>query len=81
MPVCPFVCHAFIIPPEETNTGPGFNRGSGGGARGRGFEGRVGAHARSGRTDTLKLYGLVSLPKVGNPGFLFAASAFEIGKP
>ena len=28
----------FITPPEETNTGPSFNRGSGGGARGRGFE-------------------------------------------
>ena len=33
--------------PEATNTGPGFNRGSGGGARGCGFEERVGAHART----------------------------------
>ena len=36
-----------FTPPEETNTGPGFNRGSGGGARGRGFEERGGAHART----------------------------------
>ena len=35
-----------ITPPEATNTGPGFNRGSGGGARGRGFEERAGAYAR-----------------------------------
>ena len=28
----------FISPPEATNTGPGFNRGSGGGAWGCGFE-------------------------------------------
>ena len=34
-------------PPEATNTGRGFNRGSGGGARGRGFEERVGAYART----------------------------------
>ena len=39
---------SFVAPPEETNMGPGFNRGSGGGARGFGFEERVGAHARSG---------------------------------
>ena len=38
---------ALITPPEETNTGPGFNRGSGGGARGCGFEERGGAHART----------------------------------
>ena len=37
-----------ITPPEVTNTGPGFNRGSGGGAQGCGFEERGGAHARSG---------------------------------
>ena len=37
----------YLHPPEETNTGPGFNRGSGGGARGCGFKERVGAHARS----------------------------------
>ena len=36
-----------ITPPEATNTGPGFDRGSGGGARGCGFEERVGALARS----------------------------------
>jgi hypothetical protein len=36
-----------FTPPEETNTGPGFNRESGGGARGCGFEERVGAHART----------------------------------
>ena len=36
-----------ITPPEVTNTGPGFNRGSGGGARGCGFEERVGAYARA----------------------------------
>ena len=39
---------SLITPPEVTNTGPGFNRGSGGGARGRGFEERVGVHARTG---------------------------------
>ena len=38
----------FVTPPEVTNTGPGFNRGSGGGARGCGFEERVGVHARTG---------------------------------
>ena len=37
-----------FTPPEVTDTGPGFNRGSGGGAWGCGFEERVGAHARSG---------------------------------
>ena len=37
-----------VTPPEETNTGPGLNRGSGGGARGCGFEERVGVHARTG---------------------------------
>ena len=36
-----------ITPPEVTNTGPSFNRGSGGGARRCGFKERVGAHARS----------------------------------
>ena len=36
-----------VTPPEATNTGPGLNRGSGGGARGCGFEERVGAHARA----------------------------------
>ena len=35
-----------FTPPEATNTGRGFNRGSGGGARGCGFEERVGAYAR-----------------------------------
>ena len=30
-----------------TNTGPGFNRGSGGGARGCGFKKQVGAYART----------------------------------
>ena len=34
-------------PLKVTNTGPGFNRGSGGGARGCGFEERVGVHART----------------------------------
>ena len=33
--------------PEATNTGPGFNRGFGGGARGCGFGERVGAYART----------------------------------
>ena len=33
-----------ITPPEATYTGPSFNRGSGGGARGNGFEERVGAY-------------------------------------
>ena len=33
-----------IIPPEATNTGPGFNRGSGGGAQGCGFEALVGEY-------------------------------------
>jgi len=36
-----------ITPPEATNTGPGFNRGSVGGAQGCGFEERAGAHART----------------------------------
>jgi len=36
-----------VTPPEAMNTGPGFNRGSGGGARGRGFEERVGAYAHT----------------------------------
>lgn len=36
-----------FTPPEATNTGPGFNRGSGGGARGCDFEERVGAYART----------------------------------
>ena len=35
-----------FTPPEATNTGPGFNRGYGGGARGCGFEERVWAYAR-----------------------------------
>ena len=39
---------SFITPPEVANTGPGVNRGSGGGARGCGFEERVGVHARTG---------------------------------
>ena len=34
--------------PEVTDTGPGFNRGSGGGARGCGFEERVDVNARTG---------------------------------
>ena len=37
-----------ITPPEVANTGPGVNRGSGGDARGCGFEERVGVHARTG---------------------------------
>ena len=36
-----------FISPEATNTGPGFNRGPGGSARGCGFEERVGAYART----------------------------------
>ena len=36
-----------ITTPEATKTGPSFNRGSGGGARGCGFEERVGAYART----------------------------------
>ena len=36
-----------ITPPEVANTGPGVNRGSGGGARGCGFEERVGVYART----------------------------------
>jgi len=39
--------YVIIISPETTNTGPGFNRGSGGGARGCGFEERAGAYART----------------------------------
>jgi len=38
---------SFDTPPEATNTGPGFNRGSGGGVRGYGFEDRAGAYART----------------------------------
>ena len=37
-----------ITPPEVANMGPGVYRGSGGGARGCGFEERVGVHARTG---------------------------------
>jgi len=37
----------FITTPEATNTGPGFNLGSGGGVRVCGFEERAGAHART----------------------------------
>ena len=37
----------FFTPPEATNTGPGFNRGSGGDAQGCGFEERAGAYART----------------------------------
>ena len=33
--------------PRKTNTGPGFNRGSGGGARGNDFDERAGAWART----------------------------------
>ena len=36
-----------ITPPEAMNTGPSFYLGSAGGARGRGFEERVGAYART----------------------------------
>ena len=36
-----------FTPPEATNTGPGFYRGSGGGARGCDSEERVGAYART----------------------------------
>ena len=36
-----------VTSPETTTTGPGFNRGSRGGAQGRGFEKRVGAYART----------------------------------
>ena len=37
----------FFTPPEVANAGPGVNRGSGGGARGCGFEERVGVYART----------------------------------
>ena len=40
-------CGESITPQKATNTGPGVNRGSGGGAQGCGFEERVGAYARS----------------------------------
>ena len=40
-----YIWEGFITPPEGTNMGPGFNRGTGGGARGCGFEERVGGHA------------------------------------
>ena len=36
-----------ITTPEATNTASGFNRGSRGGARGCGFEERVGAYAHT----------------------------------
>jgi hypothetical protein len=39
--------YSLITPPEVANTGPGANRGSGGGARGCGFEERVGVYART----------------------------------
>ena len=39
---------AVITPPEVANKGPGVNRGYGGGARGCGFDERMGLHARSG---------------------------------
>ena len=35
------------MPLEATNTGPGLNRGPGGGARGCGFEEQAGAYART----------------------------------
>ena len=38
---------ALITSPETTNTGPGLNRGPGGGARGRDFEEREGAYAHT----------------------------------
>ena len=41
-------CFTVLTPPEATNTGPGFNRGSGGGARGRDFEERIGIFAYRG---------------------------------
>ena len=37
-----------LTPPEVTYTGPGFNRRSGGGARGCGFEELLGVYARTG---------------------------------
>ena len=37
-----FIVEVLITPPEATNTGPGFNRGSGGDARGCGVEERQG---------------------------------------
>ena len=49
LPILVLTSHALVFtPPEVANTGPGVNRGSGGGARGCGFEERVGVHARSG---------------------------------
>ena len=45
---------SMITSPEVTNTGPGVNRGSGGGARGCGFEERVGVHTRTGGIHFLK---------------------------
>ena len=46
----------FFKPLEVANTGPGVNRGSGGGARGCGFEERVGVHARTGGIHFLWLF-------------------------
>ena len=60
---------AFITPLEVTNTGPGVNRGSGGGARGGGFEERVDVHARTGKIHFLWLFCLsvrLSGAKIGS---------------
>ena len=43
----PSSSRGLITPPEETNTGPGFNRGSEGGARMCDFEERGGSHAHT----------------------------------
>ena len=48
-PPSPDMISKFVVitPPKATNTGRGFNRGSGGGARRSGFEERVGVYART----------------------------------
>ena len=52
-----------ITPPEVANTSPGVNRGSGGGARGCGFEERVGVHARMGGFISYSYFVCVSVLK------------------
>ena len=59
------VPYGFVFtPPEVANTGPGFNRGSGGGARGCGFEERVGVHARTGGIHFLWVFCVCVCPSV-----------------
>ena len=61
----------FFTPPEVANTGPGVNRGSGGGTRGCGFEERVSVHARTGGINILWLVCLSVCVLSKTDGLLF----------